>query len=65
MAASVAERIFPADGHASSQLTEEVMWQVYAALRFGDYRTPEFDVTPALGITFIVAVIALIIRTGL
>jgi len=41
------------------------MWQVYAALRFGDYRTPEFDVTPALGITFIVAVIALIIRTGL
>ena len=41
------------------------MWQVHAALRFGDYRTPEFDVTPALGVTFLVAVIALIIRTGL
>ena len=41
------------------------MWQVYAALRFGRYRTPEFDVTPALGVAFILTIIALIIRTGL
>ena len=41
------------------------MWQVHAAIRLGDYRTPEFDVTPALGVTFLAAIIALIIRTGL
>ena len=41
------------------------MWQVQAALRFGDYRTPEFDITPALGVTLIVTVLALIIHTGL
>jgi len=44
---------------------EETMWQVQAALRFGDYRTPEFDITPALGVTLIVTVLALIIHTGL
>jgi hypothetical protein len=43
----------------------EAMWQVHAAFRFGHYRTPEFDFTPALGATLIVAVIALIIHTGL
>ena len=41
------------------------MWQVHAAIRLGDYRTPEFDVTPALGVTFLAAIIALIIHTGL
>ena len=41
------------------------MWQVQAAFRFGDHRTPEFDITPALGVTLIVAVLALIIHTGL
>jgi hypothetical protein len=44
---------------------EEVMWQVHAAFRFGDYRTAEFDVTPTLGVMLIAAIIALIIRTGL
>lgn len=41
------------------------MWQVHAAFRLGRYRTPEFDVTPALGITLIIAILALIIHTGL
>jgi hypothetical protein len=41
------------------------MWQVHAAFRLGDYRTPELDLTPALGITLMVATIALIIHTGL
>ena len=41
------------------------MWQVHAAFRLGDYRTPEFDVTPAIGLTLIAAVVALIIQTGL
>jgi hypothetical protein len=41
------------------------MWQLRAAFRLGDYRTPELDVTPALRITLIDAVIGLIIRTGL
>jgi hypothetical protein len=41
------------------------MWQLHAAFRLGNYRTPELDVTPALGITLIVAVIGMIIRTGL
>jgi hypothetical protein len=44
---------------------ERAMWQVHAAIRLGDYRTPEFDITPAIGLTLIVAVVALIIRTGL
>jgi hypothetical protein len=41
------------------------MWQVHAAFRVGHYRTAEFDVTPMLGMTLIVAVIALIVHTGL
>ena len=41
------------------------MWQIHAAFRFGDYRLPELDVTPTLGVTLIVAVLALIIHTGL
>jgi hypothetical protein len=44
---------------------ERAMWQVQAAFRFGNYRTPEFDITPALGVTLIAAVLALIIHTGL
>jgi hypothetical protein len=41
------------------------MWQVHAAFRLGDYKTPELDVTPALGITLLAAIIALIIGTGM
>jgi len=41
------------------------MWQLHAAFRLGEYRTPELDITPALGITLIMAMIGLIIRTGL
>ena len=41
------------------------MWQVHAAIRLGDYRTPEFDVTPALGLTLLAGIVALIIHTGL
>jgi hypothetical protein len=41
------------------------MWQVHAAFRLEGYRTPEFDVTPALGITLIVTVLGLIIQTSL
>jgi hypothetical protein len=41
------------------------MWQLHAAFRLGDYRTSELDVTPAVGITLIVAVVGLIIQTGL
>jgi len=41
------------------------MWQLHAAFRFGDYRTPEFDVTPVVGVTLIAAVVGLIIQTGL
>jgi hypothetical protein len=44
---------------------EEDMWQVHAAFRFGGYRTPEVDVTPALCITLIVTVLGLIIQTSL
>jgi hypothetical protein len=33
-------------------------------LRFGGYRTPELDVTPALCIGLIVTVLGLIIQTG-
>jgi len=41
------------------------MWQLHASFRLGGYRTPEVDVTPALGVMLIAAVIGLIIRTGL
>ena len=41
------------------------MWQLQATFRLGDYRTPEFDVTPVIGATLIAAVVALIIQTGL
>jgi hypothetical protein len=41
------------------------MWQLHAALRFGNYKTPEFDVTPTLGIVLIVGVLGLIIQTSL
>ncbi|MEA2875869.1 MAG: hypothetical protein QOF14_1065 [Hyphomicrobiales bacterium] len=41
------------------------MWQLHAAFRLGDYRTSELDVTPVVGITLIVAVVGLIIQTGL
>jgi hypothetical protein len=41
------------------------MWQVHAAFRLGDYRTPEFDFTPVLCLTLVAGVIGLIIRTGL
>jgi hypothetical protein len=44
---------------------EEAMWQLHAAFRLGSYRTPELDVTPVVGITLIVAVIGMIIQTGL
>jgi hypothetical protein len=44
---------------------EEDMWQVHAAFRFGYHRTPELDVTPALGVALVVAFTALIIHTGL
>jgi hypothetical protein len=39
------------------------MWQVHAAFRVGEYRTPELDLTPALGLTFLVAIVALLINT--
>ena len=41
------------------------MWQVHAALRFGEYKTLEFDVTPTLCVTLVIAVLGLIIQTGL
>jgi hypothetical protein len=44
---------------------EKDMWQVHAELRFGGYRTPEFDVTPALCLTLIFTVLGLIIQTSL
>lgn len=40
------------------------MWQLHAAFRLGDYRTPELDVTPVIGLTLIVAVVGLIIQMG-
>jgi len=40
------------------------MWQVYAAFRLGGYQTPEIDLTPALGISSIVAVFLLILQTS-
>ena len=41
------------------------MWQLHAMFRVGGYKTPEFDVTPALAVTLIVAVVGRIIGTGL
>lgn len=41
------------------------MWQIHAAFRFGDYKTPEFDVTPVLGLMLVVGVFALAVHTGL
>ena len=41
------------------------MWQLQAIFRLGGYRTPELDMTPALAVALIVAVVGLIIRTGL
>jgi hypothetical protein len=40
------------------------MWQVHAAFRLGDYRTPELDLTPGLGLTLLAAVLALMMGTG-
>ena len=44
---------------------EETMWQLHAIFRLGGYRTQELDMTPALAVALIVAVVGLIIRTGL
>jgi hypothetical protein len=41
------------------------MWQLHAAFRWGDHRTPELDMTPVIGIMLIAAVVGLIIQTGL
>jgi hypothetical protein len=43
----------------------ETMWQLHAAFRFGDYWTPELDLTPVVGIMLIAAVLGLVIQTGL
>ena len=48
----------------SSQSEEQAMWQVHAAFRLGGYRTPEIDMTPALGIFSILAVAFLIIQNS-
>jgi hypothetical protein len=40
------------------------MWQVHAAFRLGGYRTPEIDVTPALGVVSFVAIAFLIIQNS-
>lgn len=40
------------------------MWQVHAAFRLGGYRTPEIDMTPALGVFSILAVAFLIIQNS-
>jgi hypothetical protein len=41
------------------------MWQLHAMFRLGGYKTRELDMTPALAIALIVAVVGLLIRTGL
>ena len=41
------------------------MWQVHAAFRLGDYKTPELNVTPVLFITLIAGLVGLMISTGL
>jgi hypothetical protein len=53
------------EAHDLRTSRRETMWQLHAAFRLGDYRTSELDVTPAVGITLIVAVVGLIIQTGL
>ena len=50
---------------ATLHLEEQIMWQVHAAFRLGDYRTPELDLTPALCITLIAGLVGLMISTGL
>jgi hypothetical protein len=57
-------RMRPRSKNGRRQAQERAMWQVHAAFRLGDYRTPELDVTPAIGLTLIAAVVALIIQTG-
>jgi hypothetical protein len=46
-------------------IEEEIMWQLHAAFRLGDYKTPEIDITPALCVTLIVGIFSLVVRTGL
>jgi hypothetical protein len=41
------------------------MWQLYATFRLEDIESPEVDLTPAIGIGLILAVLGLVIRTGL
>ena len=40
------------------------MWTVHAAFRFGDLRTREVDLTPALGVGMIVVVFLLMLQTA-
>lgn len=40
------------------------MWNVHAAFRVGDYRTPEVDLTPALGVSALLAVFLLILQSA-
>ena len=40
------------------------MWTVHAAFRFGDFRTDEVDLTPALGVAAIVMVFFLLLQTA-
>jgi hypothetical protein len=49
---------------ATLDLEEQIMWQVHAAFRLGEYRTPELDVTPALCIALIAGLVGLMISTG-
>jgi hypothetical protein len=42
-----------------------IMWQLYATFRLGDFESTEVDLTPAIGIGLILAVLGLVIRTGL
>jgi biopolymer transport protein ExbD len=41
------------------------MWTVHARFRIGSYQLSEIDITPVIGISLIVTVFALIVRTGL
>jgi hypothetical protein len=49
----------------TQHIEEEIMWQLHAAFRLGDYKTPEIDMTPALCVTLIIGIFSLIVRTGL
>jgi len=40
------------------------MWTVHAAFRFGDFKTSEIDLTPALGVAVIVVVFFLMLQTA-